>query len=103
MARVARPFKEFATRVRFHCKVNFAPKGQSHDALPDRPATLGTPGDDHREIWATVAALPVQSPMQIPDLPYFSQQLQQELVRRLEAGFQPRASSTEAPPQWWML
>lgn len=43
-----------------------------------------------------VAALPVQSPMQIPDLPYFSQQLQQELVRRLEAGFQPRASSTEA-------
>lgn len=43
-----------------------------------------------------VTALPVQSPMQIPDLPYFSQQLQQELVRRLEPGFQPRASSTEA-------
>lgn len=28
------------------------------DDLPDRPSTLGTPGDDHRDIWATVAALP---------------------------------------------
>ena len=41
MARVARPFKEFAARVRFHCKVNFAPEGKGHHALPDNVGKRG--------------------------------------------------------------
>ncbi len=62
---------------------------------PDSRAS--TCGPDYRRK-ALVTRLPVLSPVQISDLPRFAEELQAEIVRRMEAGghFLPQASSNEA-------
>ncbi len=102
--------REWQANGFYHVTLDVQPATANRNGTGAGAAATSICGPDYRRK-ALVTRLPVLSPVQIPDLTRFPEELQAELTRRLEASghFLPQNSATESAfslqpgqgePQW---